>query len=240
MFKIICCCVLMLVGGPVQALATATFTLAPSDELGNPFGPPIVAFADGLQEPVIPVAPPWIVPSPPGPTFGFDLAPSVAPGQVLDLYWVYSIALTVDGLDATRQRSGCIQWYSAPACPPAATGSEFAFAGVGVIGDTRASGGQRTSFISALEIPRVMTSGEAGNAESLTQTGVMHLQFTGTPSEISRPTSYSVFGWVWVDSNPMVSPIPEPATYLLMASGLILMAVRKQRARTVSTRSRVA
>jgi PEP-CTERM motif len=64
----------------------------------------------------------------------------------------------------------------------------------------------------------------------LTQTGVMHLQFTGSPSEISRPTSYSVFGWVWVDSNP-ISPIPEPATYLLMVSGLILMAVRKQRVR---------
>lgn len=233
MLKITLCCALALVGGIAHALATATFTLAPSDEQGNPYGLPVVVFADGLKPPVIPFAPPWIVPAPAdAPVYGFDIAPSLAPGQMLDLYWAYSITLTVDGLDATREREACIRWYPTPNCAPQATGSELAFAGVGIVGERRVSGGQ-SSFISALETPRFAIFGEDGEAETFTQTGVMHLQFTGSPSEISRPTSYSVFAWVWVDSNP-ISPIPEPATYLLMASGLMLVAVLKRRIKTAN------
>jgi PEP-CTERM motif len=234
MLKIIWCCALTLVGGLAHALATATFTLTPSDEQGNPYGLPVVVFADGLAPPVIPLAPPWIVPAPANaPVYGMDIAPALAPGQVADMYWAYSITLTVDGFPATRENAGCIRWYAQPICAPQATGSELAFAGVGIVPERRVSGGQ-SSFISASETPRFVISGEDGDAERFTQTGVMHLQFTGLPSEISRPTSYSVFAWVWVDSNPSgpISPVPEPATYFLMASGLMLVAVQKRRIKT--------
>ena len=192
----------------------------------------MVVFADGVQPSRLPGGAPWnLGPPDGGQAYGGQFAPSLAPGQVLDLYWSYSVSLHADGLAADRAGPpACIAWFPQVNCAPAATGHELAFASFNVFGESRVQSQANTSFISDFDSFALRTSGAAGNAETLDQSGIVHLQLTGLQSPVTVPNSYFFYYWVWTDSNP-IAPVPEPSTYALMLAGLLFLGWRRHTSR---------
>lgn len=216
-----------------MAIATVYLTLTPSDADGNPLGTPVVTFADGLRPTSFPIAPPIFVPTTSNAVYQTRIAPSLALGQTLDLYWTYSAVMSTDGLAVQRSGDGCIRWYSFPRCVPQATGYEMAYVGVTVFSERRVPPGAATSSISDFDGLDFPVWGQPGVGAQVSWSGLVHLQLTGEASEVRTPSSYDLVAFVWVDSNP-VAAIPEPATYALMSAGLVMLAGMARRRRAPS------
>jgi hypothetical protein len=165
----------------------------------------------------------------------FFLVPfAVAAGETADFEYDYSIQVMDDGLPAQRSQTFCTGTHPAD-CGPGPTGFEVAYATV-VAGfrDGRAA----NPFVDVQESRVTLQTGGDSFADAATRSGTLHVQVSGHPV-LAQSDAFLVYAFAVVDSNPM-SPIPEPGIYLMLATGLALLApvVRQSRGRPKSTRSR--
>jgi PEP-CTERM motif len=110
---------------------------------------------------------------------------------------------------------------------PAATGNEIAFVEL-VAGFV--DGRSANPFVT-IKGDGVRLSTDGGSfADGLTQSGrlYVHAEAASAPFDAVYSSGFTVYAFAAVDASPL-SPIPEPATYALLLSGLGVLGLKARR-----------
>ena len=170
--------------------------------------------------------------STPGDQFAFQgpFPIQLAPGEVIDTVFNYTVAITEDGLPVPPPTGGsvCVPLFVGP-CTPTYTGFEQVLVEF-VVGYRDGRGAN--PFISIAGHHFVHQTPSDGTPESFTESGSFHLQIVNTTA-LSQEDLLGFLNY----AAAFVQAVPEPETYGLMLLGLGMIGIASRRTRIARSNS---